>query len=310
MRHSLYWDDFSRRVNETVETLNAGHRPPVRRVAVFITERCNFRCEYCNASASGKTLSRENFNRIIREYGKDAIIHVTGGEPSVVPWFYDWVREHGKNYQIHLNTNVYITPPADSLKRIKVSLDSHNAEYWNALVNRSDAFDRVVDNIKYASKRAVTTITCTLNHENFRDVVPFIQFCQRTFPDLYAIFFSIYKGTNERFMITNSDANEIFDEYVPIMLRILDNESASLLHETVDEKRRLTQGVRFEMNESSGRCYLSMSERVVDPSGFQYTCSHLYRDGIKMMSPMKHPKCQYGCNRRLCAFNEEVEKRL
>lgn len=310
MRHSLYWDDFSRRVDETVTALKSNCKPPVRRVAVFITERCNFRCEYCNAKASGKVLDQDAFTHIVHKYGKDAIIHVTGGEPSVVPWFYTWVREHGNNYQIHLNTNAYITPPADSLRRIKVSLDSHNPEYWNALVNRTGAFERVVDNIIYASKRAVTTITCTLNHENFREVVPFIQFCQRTFPDLYATFFSIYKGTNQRFAITDEDASEIFDKYIPVMLRILDKESAALLSETIDEKRRLVQGVRFEQNINKKFCYLSMSERVISTGGFEYTCSHLYRDGINMSVPMKHDKCRYGCNRRLCAFNEEVERQL
>jgi hypothetical protein len=111
-------------------------------------------------------------------------------------------------------------------------------------------------------------------------------------------------------MITDADAQEIFNEYIPMMLRILDPESAALLSETVDEKRRLTQGVRFEQNAVNGTCYLSMSERVINPDGQEFTCSHLYRDGINMVAPYKHTKCQYGCNRRLCAFNEEVEKRL
>jgi hypothetical protein len=41
MRHSFYWDDFSRRADETVACLHAGTMPPVRRVAIFITDVIN-----------------------------------------------------------------------------------------------------------------------------------------------------------------------------------------------------------------------------------------------------------------------------
>ena len=57
-------------------------------------------------------------------------------------------------------------------------------------------------------------------------------------------------------------------------------------------------------------CYLSMSEKVIDWNNNEYTCSHLFRDGIFYTKPKKHDKCRYGCNRRLVMFNQDVSNRL
>jgi hypothetical protein len=94
------------------------------------------------------------------------------------------------------------------------------------------------------------------------------------------------------------------------MIDMLPGESSGLLEDTLDEKKRLIQGVRFPENSMNKPCYLSMSERVYDYFGNEYFCSHLYRDRVKQDGCGKHPNCEYGCNRRLVAFNEEVEKLL
>jgi hypothetical protein len=89
----------------------------------------------------------------------------------------------------------------------------------------------------------------------------------------------------------------------------LDEESKALFNETVQEKFRIMQGVRFPEN-IGDRCYLSLSERVFSPSGEMSACSHLYRDGIRNKPGEKHEKCKYGCNRRLVNFNEIVNDQL
>ena len=103
MRHSLYWDDFNRRIDETVDALNNNRTPTVRRVAVFITNKCNFRCDYCNDPHKKDALSKEDFVNLVEKYGKTAIIHITGGEPSVVPWLYKFIEENGDKYRFHFN---------------------------------------------------------------------------------------------------------------------------------------------------------------------------------------------------------------
>lgn len=309
MRHSLYWDDFERRTTETADCVRRQVAPPVRRIAVFITDKCNFRCTYCNVCFSPKTLSREQFMAVLKEYGRTAIIHITGGEPSVVSWLYPLLESLPDYYRIHLNTNAFIAPPAKHIQRLKVSLEGID-DRWDLLVGKPGAFRTVVANIKEANKHTVTSITYTVSRQTYSDVLNFADFCSWQFPDLYAVFFSVYKGEDPEFVMTDAMVDGFFDVYVPLLRDgRLNEESVALLDETIDEKRRLLQGVRFEQDMDK-LCYLSMSERVIGPDGGLSCCSHLYRDDIKRASCHKHPKCKYGCNQRLVSFNDHVENLL
>ncbi len=302
---SKYWDDFDRRIIETVECIKIGKKIPVRRVAVFITNKCNLHCEYCNMKASSKSLSKRQFKHIIDRYGKQSIIHITGGEPSMVPWLYEYI-EATKDVRFHLNTNAVKSIP-ENIKRLKVSLDSNDPKYFDSLVGRKGAFNRVVDNIKSASlKGVITTITCTLTRENYRNAPTFMKWARKTFPKLHAVFFSVYKGGSERFSFTRENALDFFGNVKPLLENEMDKESFELINETIDEKKRIMQGVRFPENKSETPCYISMSERVFDYNGGKYNCSHLYRDNILQKDNVKHSKCLYGCNRRLVHFNEQV----
>jgi len=305
---SNYWDDFERRIGETVKHVREGEALKVRRVAVFITNRCNFKCSYCNVSQNPEELSEERFDDIIKKYGGDAIIHITGGEPSVVSWLYDYI-ESTPDVRFHLNSNMFIMPPKN-ITRLKVSLDSNDRDYFDTIVAKKGAFDKVVANIKEASKHSSTSITCTLTKENYEKAPEFMRWCREVFTDLYAVFFSVYKGTDERFMFTTEAANNFFENVKPLLEKEMDKESLELLHETIDEKIRIMQAVRFPENSEKKPCYISMSERVIDPKGDVWNCSHLFRDCIKQSDNSKNKKCLYGCNRRLIAFNEEVEKLL
>lgn len=309
VRHSLYWDDFARRIPETITAINYDQELPIRRVAVFITDRCNFKCAYCNHTRSRRTLSQALFHRVISDYGSTAIIHITGGEPSMVPWLYPLIKATGELYRYTLNTNAFIMPPATSIRRLKVSLDSTD-DSWDALVCRTGAFRTVVDNIKVASRQTVTTVTCTLTKENYPQAVEMARFVRSEFPDLYALFFSVYKGKNPRFVMQEADVNMWFSEVLPHLKPELSTESLALLEETIDEPRRLLRGTRFPENVAPANCYISMSERVISPDGNEYACSHLYRDGIYTNRAEKRSECLYGCNRRLVQFNQEVAKGL
>ncbi|MDD5006602.1 MAG: radical SAM protein [Candidatus Omnitrophica bacterium] len=308
MRHSKYWDDFEKRAQETIACINSGITIPVRRVAVFITEKCNMSCAYCNHDKGKREMSEECFDSVVNKYGKDAIIHITGGEPSLVKWLYPYLIEHGNEYRFHLNTNALLLPPSSSVKRLKVSLDSHISTYWNRLTG-INAFDTVVNNIKKCSKETVLTITFTMTKENYLTIPDFIEFSNREFKDVYAIFFSVYKGNNPRFIFSEEDVDSFFETIKPAMNATLNEESKNLLNETIQEKFRIIEGKRFPENQS-GLCYLSLSERVISPDGTESACSHLYRDGVKNKPGEICEKCLYGCNRRLVDFNEYVKREL
>jgi len=305
MRHSLYWDNFANRVDATVAALKEGTEVPVSRVAIFITNKCNLACSYCNHPRGAREMSHQRFETIIRLHPR-AIIHITGGEPSSVRWLYPFLEENKDQYSFHLNTNAVRKPPFEAVKRLKISLDSANQEEWEALVGRK-VFRQVVDNIKEGQDKTVISITCTVTKQNIQKLPEFARFCKTEFPHIYAIFFSIYKGNDPRFSLEEREA-DLFFEMRPELESLLNTESIALMGETIEEKKRLLQGIRFPENKDLP-CYISLSERVFDWKG-ESACSHLYRDGQLNKPGEKHPSCLYGCNRRLISFNQEVERRL
>jgi MoaA/NifB/PqqE/SkfB family radical SAM enzyme len=304
---SLYWDDFERRVKEAVDCIKNNKNIPIRRVSLFITNNCNFKCDYCNVKFNKKMMNEKVFDEIVQEYGKDSIIHITGGEPSIVNWLYPYIDSH-EGYRFHLNTNGFIKPPKN-IKRLKISLDSNNKNYFNKIVGK-DCFDTVVENINYGCEYTTVSVTCTLTKENYSNAPTFMRWCRKNLKNYYAIFFSMYKGTNPRFIFEKSDSDLFYDIIAKELMEEMDKESLELFLETYDEKFRTIEGIRFPENIDKKQCYLSMSEIIVDPDGNKYTCSHLYRDGVTQLNFLKDDKCKYGCNKRLVKFNEEVEKLL
>lgn len=310
---SEYWDDFERRAVETAQCIKDGTKVPVRRVAIFITNKCNFRCSYCNHVRGPKTLNSGMFNELFYRYGKDCIYHITGGEPSTVPWLNPAIYHFAaRGYKINLNTNAYARPPAEWVQRLKVSLDSFAADECNALYGVRHAFERVTRNIKRCSPLCDLSITFTMGVHNYKKAPLFAKWSLQEFPKQMATFFSIYKGTDPRFAWTEEAVEDFWTNYRPQLIENLgDTESGELFRETCTEPRRILQGKRFPENMDTAKlCYLSLSERVVSPAGKIYGCSHLYRDGIYTNDGRKHEKCQYGCNLRLVKFNQEVERRI
>jgi len=308
MRHSKYWDDFEKRSVETINCINNNLPVPVRRVSCFITNKCNFRCKYCNMAFGNKEMSKEKFLDVLNKYGNSAIIHVTGGEPSVVKYLYPEIEKH-KNVRFHLNTNAFIMPP-NNIQRLKVSMDTHIENDFDNLVSNKGAFKQVIKNIKKKSEETVTTITCVLSKQTYKQSADFMRFCRLTFPKLYAVFFSCYKGNNTNFVFSNEEANEFFNNYRYKLESEMDSESLGLFKETIEEKFRMFGNKRFPENIYGHKCYLSLSERVYDYNDCEFNCSHLYRDKTQNNNGYIQTECSTGCNLRLVKFNELVSKNI
>ena len=55
-RGSKYWDEFELRTIETVNAMKNGSLPPLRRLSVHLTRKCNMACKYCNDPHNSGTL--------------------------------------------------------------------------------------------------------------------------------------------------------------------------------------------------------------------------------------------------------------
>lgn len=342
-----YWDDFERRASETVKYILNNKYPPIRRMSIHITNGCNFKCTYCNEHHKTKTMPLEIYSKIVNEYSEigGGIIHITGGEPSIIKNFQDYIIESSKydNIDFHLNTNFYRNVIPDDIykiiRRLKVSLDTSNSEYFNNICGIKNAFEGVTKNLDYLHnliERKVTdtlvSITYTVTRQNFRGILDFLKMYYDRWPHFYATFFSSYKGTNPEFVFNNSEIKELFEEIVPKMNEIAqvnNDHETRMLFKMSHGKETFIQGDRFPENKKNP-CYLCLSELCVDEDGDVWNCSHLFRDkipstGLNVMNdhlskistmaknnittPV-HPKCLYGCNKKLVAYNSIVHKEL
>ena len=137
----------------------------VRDLRISVTDRCNFRCQYCMPAEGMQWLPREEilsfeeierFARIcIQAFGFNGI-RLTGGEPRVRAHLPELVQRLARlGVDVALTTNgatlrLHASALADAgLKRINISLDSLQKERFLELTRR-DELDRVLDGIDAA----------------------------------------------------------------------------------------------------------------------------------------------------------------
>jgi MoaA/NifB/PqqE/SkfB family radical SAM enzyme len=340
-----YWDAFEERVAETISALREDRLPPLRRLSVHITQRCNSACAYCNERLKKNTLDKNLAFGMLRQFSDmgGGIVHVTGGEPTTVEYLNDFalLANSLPGIKFHLNTNLFsvqdVLPAVLSTERLKVSLDTADGSQFCQLVGVPRAFDRVVNNLDLVHKaivggrsKTVVSLTCTLTRQNYKGIPDLLKMYYRKWPKFYAMFFSAYKGTNPEFAFSSEDIVCLFQEIVP-QLEALTKENndaeTRLLFQASHDETTFVQGCRFPKN-GMRPCYVQLSELLVDSHGDLYNCSHLFRDGQSAGTGLNladgrfsdlfrqskaqiscYPlslHCLYGCNKKLVQFNSVV----
>ncbi len=122
-----------------------GHGRTVDYLRISVTERCNFRCQYCMPEKPFSWVPKENlltFEELFL-FAKVAIdggvtkIRLTGGEPLLredLDTFIKMIHDYKPSIDLALTTNGYLLPEAAQrlkdagLKRLNISLDSLKAD--------------------------------------------------------------------------------------------------------------------------------------------------------------------------------------
>ncbi len=133
---------------------------------VSVTERCNFRCQYCMPEKPFSWVPRENllsyeelfaFIRLGIDQGITKI-RLTGGEPLTrddIDRLITMIVDYAPEIDIGLTTNGYLLEPMvkrlkkAGLHRINISLDSLQRETLHA-ITKKDVFDKVKAGIEAA----------------------------------------------------------------------------------------------------------------------------------------------------------------
>jgi GTP 3',8-cyclase len=150
----------------TRDPLIDGHGRPIGDVRISVTDRCNFRCQYCMPAEGLPWLKRdalltyEEIARLVRILSEMGVhdVRLTGGEPLVRKELWRLVEAIDAIPGVHdlsLTTNGYLLEAqvadlvAAGLRRVNVSLDALAADRFFQLTRR-DSLDRVLAGLEAA----------------------------------------------------------------------------------------------------------------------------------------------------------------
>ena len=175
---------------ELTDTFGRVHRD----LRIAVTDRCNFRCQYCMPEEGMKWIPREGvltFEEIERiagllvtRYGVDSI-RLTGGEPTVRANLPDLVGRLSKlGVDLAMTTNGATLPliakdlKEAGLNRLNISLDSLDKDRFIELTRRDD-LDKVLEGIDAAIDAGFDPVKINvvlINGINHDEIVDFATF--------------------------------------------------------------------------------------------------------------------------------------
>ena len=146
--------------------LKDGHGRPIGDVRISVTDRCNFRCQYCMPAEGLPWLDRdalltyEEITRLVALLSSMGVhdVRLTGGEPLVRKELWRLVESLSALEDVHdlsLTTNGYLLDRqvgdlvAAGLRRVNVSLDALAADRFFELTRR-DALHKVLAGLEAA----------------------------------------------------------------------------------------------------------------------------------------------------------------
>jgi GTP 3',8-cyclase len=182
------------------EPLVDGHGRPISDLRVSVTDRCNFRCQYCMPADGlpwldrAEVLTFEEIERLVRVMADMGVedIRLTGGEPLVRREFprlvamlarIDGVRD------LSLTTNAYLLErDADALVeagigRVNVSIDSLQRDRFFQ-VTRRDSLPQVMRGLEAIARhervRPIKVNAVAMRGFTEEEAVPFAEFARST----------------------------------------------------------------------------------------------------------------------------------
>ena len=178
-----------------------GHGRKVDYLRVSVTERCNFRCQYCMPEKpfswvpKENLLSYEDLFKFVKVSIDEGIkkVRITGGEPLLregLENFVKMIADYKSDIDLALTTNGYLLPAAAQkladagLKRINVSLDSLKDDVA-AKIAQKDVLKTVLKGIQAASDAGLKVkVNCVpMKGINDNELVDILDFCkERNYP--------------------------------------------------------------------------------------------------------------------------------
>jgi cyclic pyranopterin phosphate synthase len=181
------------------EPLVDGHGRRIGDVRISVTDRCNFRCQYCMPAEGlpwlerSALLSYEEIERLVRLLASMGVhdVRLTGGEPLVRKELWRLVEQLSAIEDVHdlsLTTNGYLLAKQvpdlvrAGLRRVNVSLDSLSRDRFFQLTRR-DSLAQVLEGLEAAQQhpelRPIKVNVVALKDFTEDEVLRFADFARR-----------------------------------------------------------------------------------------------------------------------------------
>ena len=173
-----------------------GHGRTVNYLRVSVTERCNFRCQYCMPEKPFSWVPKENllsfeelflFIKVAIDEGVNKI-RITGGEPLLredLDSFIKMIHDYKPDIDLALTTNTYLLSQTAQrlkdagLKRLNISLDSLKPEVAQQIAQK-DVLEKVLKGIDKALEvgLGVKINMVPLKGINDNEILDIIKYCR------------------------------------------------------------------------------------------------------------------------------------
>ncbi len=173
-----------------------GHGRTVNYLRVSVTERCNFRCQYCMPEKPFSWVPKENllsfeelflFMKVAMDEGVTKI-RITGGEPLLregLDKFIKMIHDYKPDIDLALTTNAYLLPQTAQklkdagLKRLNISLDSLKPEIAHKIAQK-DVLAQVLKGIDKALEvgLGVKINMVPLKGINDDEIIDLMEYCR------------------------------------------------------------------------------------------------------------------------------------
>ena len=207
-----------------------GHGRKVNYLRVSVTERCNFRCQYCMPEKPFSWVPQENllsyedmfeFIKVGIDEGIDKI-RLTGGEPllrSHLDTFVKMISDYAPDVDLALTTNAYLLESVAQrlkdagLKRINVSLDSLDSVVAHKIAQK-DVLAKVLRGIQKADEVGLKIkVNCVpMQGVNDNELVDILEFCKEKGYEIRFIEFMENSHANVKKGLTSLDIQEIIKQ--------------------------------------------------------------------------------------------------
>ncbi len=176
-----------------------GHKRPIGDVRISVTDRCNFRCQYCMPAEGlpwldrSELLTYEEIARVVGLFASMGVhdVRLTGGEPLARRELWRLVEMLSADENVHdlsLTTNGYLLERQveslvrAGLRRVNVSLDALAPDRFFQLTRR-DSLRQVLDSLaaaeRYPELRPIKVNVVALKDFTEDEVVRFAEFARK-----------------------------------------------------------------------------------------------------------------------------------